>query len=292
MLSVGNRFIKKQDMKSNDLSATEVIQQQKTPMMAFIQKHLNDGEPYSYRVFPLLNNPFNNNVPAYFYPSIGGYSATKLSSYQDLIDHSLMKEGSINMPVLDMLNVKYVTYNRPLSLPGMKKVYSKNDHVVMENTNVLPKAFFVDSVVMASTPQQAIDQVNSASFKPGQWAVVESDHKPATQPDSSAQVKVNSYEANEITITTNRKSSGFMVLSEIYYPAGWKATIDGKPADIYKTDFVLRGIEVPGGNHHIKFTFKPASAHTGSILSWLGHGLLGCLFIAAVFFIYRRERQV
>ncbi len=291
MLSVGNRFIKKQDLKSKNLSAAEVIQRQKTPMTAFIQKQLNDGKPYSYRVFPLLNNPFNNNIPAYFYPSIGGYSATKLSYYQDLIDHSLMKEGSINLPVLSMLNVKYITYNRPLSLPGLKKVYSKNDHVVMENTNVLPKAFFVDSVVTASTPQQAIDQINSASFKPGQWAVVESAHKPATQPDSSAYVKVTSYEANDIKLTISRKSPGFMVLSEIYYPAGWKATIDGNPAKIYKTNFVLRGLEVPEGNHHIKFMFKPTTAHVGSILSWLGHGLLGGVFIVGIFFIYRKEKE-
>ncbi|HYW35652.1 MAG TPA: hypothetical protein VE868_09620, partial [Balneolaceae bacterium] len=111
MLSVGSRYIKKQDLKSDNLKATQVIEQQKRPMDTFIQKNIqNKSEPYPYRVFPLLDNPFNNNVPAYFYPSIGGYSGAKLSYYQDFIHHSLMTKGSINMADLDMLNVKYITY--------------------------------------------------------------------------------------------------------------------------------------------------------------------------------------
>jgi hypothetical protein len=291
MLSVDNRFINKQSLMSNKLSAEQVIQQKKGPAQAFIQKHIRDNKPYPYRVFPLLNNPFNNNIPAYFYPIIGGYSGTKLAHYQDFIDHSLTKGGTLNMADLNMLNVKYITANRSLPFPNLKKVYQKKNRVVMENTGVLPKAFFVDSVVTVSKPQQAIDKINSSSFDPSQWAVVESSKKPSVQTDSTASVKVTSYAPNKITLKSKRNTPGFMVLSEIYYPAGWKADIDGKSTKIYKTNFILRGIEVPEGRHKITFTFAPVTASWGKRLSLLGHVLLLCMLITAIFFEYREMNE-
>jgi uncharacterized membrane protein YfhO len=291
MLSVDNRFINKQSLVSKKLNAEQVIQRQKGPMKAFIVSRIQKDKPYPYRVFPLLNNPFNNNVPAYFYPSIGGYSGTKLAAYQDFISHSLMKNGAINMADLNMLNVKYITYNQSLPFPNLKTVYNKKHHVVMENTTVLPKAFFVDSVVTASSPRQAIDKINSSSFDPAKWAVVESDKKPAAQDDSTASVKVTSYSANKITLKTKRNKPGFMVLSEIYYPAGWQAKIDGKSAKIYKTNFILRGIEVPKGRHQITFTFAPATVRWGKRLSLIGNLLLLCMLITTVFFGYRKVKE-
>jgi uncharacterized membrane protein YfhO len=160
----------------------------------------------------------------------------------------------------------------------------------MENTDVLPKAFFVDSVVTVSSPQAAVDRLNSASFNPAEWAVVENSDKPIAQADSSAQVQVTSYQANKITLNTTRSSPGFMVLSEIWYPAGWEAEIDGKPTKIYKTNFVLRGIEVPAGEHEITFTFEPASVYWGNLFSWIGHALLLCLGIGVIGVTYRRKR--
>jgi hypothetical protein len=290
MLSVGNRFINKESLVSKKLNAEQVIQRQKGPMKTFIAKHLQDNKPYTYRVFPLLNNPFNNNVPAYFYPIIGGYSGTKLATYQDFINHSLTKGGKINMADLNMLNVKYITYNHSLPYPNLKTVYDKKHHVVMENTTVLPKAFFVDSVITASSPRQAINKINSASFDPAKWAVVESKKRPAAQKDSTASVRVTSYSANKVTLKTSRHKPGFMVLSEIYYPAGWQAKINGQPARIYKTNFILRGIEVPAGSHQITFTFAPATARWGKRLSLIGNLLLLCMLITAVFFGYLRVK--
>jgi uncharacterized membrane protein YfhO len=81
-----------------------------------------------------------------------------------------------------------------------------------------------------------------------------------------------------------------MVLSEIWYPAGWEAEIDGKPTKICKTNFVLRGIEVPAGEHEITFTFEPASVYWGNLFSWIGHALLLCLGIGVIGVTYRRKR--
>ncbi|MBN2732602.1 MAG: YfhO family protein, partial [Balneolaceae bacterium] len=287
MLSVGNRYISEQSLVSDDYNAEQILAQRKRPIDTFLQENVQSDKPYPYRVFPLLDNPFNNAVPSAFYPTIGGYSGAKLSYYQDLIDAVLMQQGSINMPVLDMLNVKYVTFNRPLPFPNMQQVYSQNNRVVMENTDVLPKAFFVDSVANASSPQDAVNALNSSSFNPAKWAIVESENKLTTQPDSAAHVQVTSYEANQITLSAKRSTPGFLVLSEIWYPAGWEATINGEPAKIYKTNFVLRGIQVPTGEHQITFTFEPAAVYWGNLFSWIGHVLLLCIGIGVFIFAYR-----
>ena len=288
MLSVGNRYVNEKKLVSDNFDAEQMLAQKKRPIDEFLESNVQTDQPYPYRVFPLLDNPFNNAVPAAFYPSIGGYSGAKLSYYQDMIDAVLTKDGTINMPVLDMLNVKYVTYNQPLPFPNMQQVYNQNNSVVMENTDVLPKAFFVDSVALASTPQAAVDKLNSASFNPGEWAIVESDQKPTVQADSKASVQVTSYQANEIVLQSERSTPGFMVLSEIWYPAGWEATIDDESTKIYKTNFVLRGLKVPAGQHQITLRFEPNSVYWGHLFSWIGHAMLLCLGIGVIVISYRK----
>ena len=64
------------------------------------------------------------------------------------------------------------------------------------------------------------------------------------------------------------------VFSEIYYPAGWKCYIDGKESKYFRTDWVLRGMIVPAGDHEIKFTFKPASYYMGNKVSLASSVLL------------------
>ena len=73
---------------------------------------------------------------------------------------------------------------------------------------------------------------------------------------------------------TSSSEEQFLVLSEIYYPVGWEATIDGEPASIYKTDFVLRGLQVPAGDHTITMSYKPASSVWGGRIAWMGHIIL------------------
>src|SRR5690625_5682877 len=96
---------------------------------------------------PLLDNAFNNAIPSYFYPSAGGYSGAKLGYYQDLIDEAFFSgESGLNNGVLSMLNIRSLTLNQPLSLPGYAVVSAGADGYIIENRQVLQKAIFVERV--------------------------------------------------------------------------------------------------------------------------------------------------
>lgn len=289
MLNVANKYINEESLVASRIDAEAFIQSKKTPVDQFIIEHIESDSGWPYRVFPLLSNPFNNAIPSYFYPSIGGYSGAKLAIYDDLITYILTPGGSINMAVLDMLNVKYITYNQPLPFPDTKVVFKNNNRFVIENTDVLPKAFFVDSVITVTSPQAAAQRIKAPEgFNPGETAIVQTNENITVQTDNTANVAVTTYSGPLIKLHTKTEEPGFLVLSEIYYPPGWTATIDGEPVEIYKTNFVLRGIEVPAGEHNIVFRFEPVSMYYGNLFAWIGHALLLCLGIAAMIVSFKK----
>lgn len=287
MMSVGSRYLNEDAMAPESTDLEQAIQQQQRPVDRFLRNNVDSGGGWGYRVFPTGDNPFNNAIPSYFYPTIGGYTGAKLSYYQDMIDEALQTgPAGLNMELLDILNVKYLTVGpqQPLSMQGLEQVYEGEDGRAYENTDVLPKAFFADSVITVDSPRRAIDLIKGGSgVNLRTTAVVESGDPLPANPDTAASVEVTSYGPREITLSTERSSDGFLVLSEIYYPPGWTATVDGQPATIYKTDYILRGLQVPAGEHEIGLRFDPDSYIWGSRISWAGNILqwaLGLFLLA------------
>jgi hypothetical protein len=293
MVSVDNRYVDESQMVADRLEREQIIQQRQTPADKFIMQNINSEEGYPYRVFTLDRNPFNNAIPSYFYPIIGGYTGAKLSYYQDMVDHLLMNDNSgFNHPILDMLNVKYITIQQQLPFSGYTEVFNQNGQRVYRNDDVLPKAFFVDSVTTVSGPKQAVDMMkSSASFNPASNAIVETDESIQISEDTTANVTITTYNAKTIELETSSSEDGFLVLSEVYYPAGWHATIDGEPAKIYKTNFVLRGLKVPAGEHSISMTFEPASHIWGMRMAWGGHILLWMCGLGVIGLYIQRKKK-
>jgi len=292
MLSVDSRYVNEDKMSPDRLEAEQMIQQRQTPADKYITQNINSEEGYPYRVYPITQNPFNNGIPAYFYPTIGGYTGAKLAHYQDLVDQFLTRQNQPieNEAILDMLNVKYIPAQQQLPLSGYTEVFNQDGQRVYRNDDVLPKAFFVDSIKTVSSPKRAIHEMGSVRFDPAHVAIVETGDPLTAATDTTASVSVTNYDAKTIKLETSSNSKGFLVLSEIYYPAGWEATIDGEPAKIYKSDFVLRGLQVPAGDHSITMTFEPASNIWGGRIAWFGHLILWISGIG-VGIMFWRKRQ-
>ncbi|MEJ2004415.1 MAG: YfhO family protein, partial [Cyclobacteriaceae bacterium] len=101
-----------------------------------------------------------------------------------------------------------------------------------------------------------------------------------------------SYLPNDITYRSNNSGAGLAVFSEIYYPEGWKVTIDGEETDMLRVNYVLRGLQIPAGEHTINFSFEPSIYATGNTIMLIASILMLLLFIAAVVMTYRKWRQL
>ena len=175
------------------------------------------------------------------------------------------------MPALNMLNTRYVIYN-----PGSPPLV---------NTNSLGNAWFVEKPVIVENANKEISSINK--INPAKEATVDIAFKDQITKSSfpvleNEKIDLVSYKPDELVYKYSAKEEKLTVFSEIYYPAGWKGYIDGKENKYFRTDYVLRGMIVPAGDHEIRFVFKPASYVTGNKIS-LASSILLILMIAGFF---------
>ena len=246
-----------------------------------------------------LGNTFQDPGPSYFFQSIGGYHGAKLEHYQDLIDFYLSDEiqrmskdlqsqnsmagvkavfDSLN--VLNMLNTRYIIFD--------------DNSTPLLNPSAYGPCWFVGNVKWAQDADEEITDLGK--IVPSQTAVINSKFKDdlngfSPQVDSTAYIQLNDYKPNRLLYTSNAAKPQLAVFSEIYYPDGWHAYIDGKPATHFGVDYVLRGMIIPAGKHQIEFRFEPASFHEASLVSTISGVALILIIIFGFIQSYRKREQ-
>lgn len=228
-----------------------------------------------FRVLDLSVNPFNSARASYFHKSLGGYHAAKPQRIQDIFDFHIAKG---NREVLNMFNVKY------------NIVQNQGKTLAQPNPEANGNAWFVDSLKVVKDDNEAIMALNSINTK--HTAVIKEDF--ATQieqqqykTDSSAYIKLVDYKMNHLVYESQSQHKAFAVFSEMYYPKGWQAYIDGQPIEHVQVDYTLRGLAVQKGQHEIEFKFEPQVIKTGSRISLAGHILFVLVLIFGVFKFYK-----
>jgi len=278
----------------------------------------------SFRVFPVLDDKSGNWYAYHFVQNILGYSPAKLRIYQEFLEETgfssqdrfglngfiskywriITRNGELTpqavpldqidparrqfeSAMLDMLNVKYLIINHlPLPDPRYKMVYTKQPWIY-ENTTALPRAFFVDSTVTLIGRKAVFDFMKSGRFDPHRLAILEEKLAMPIGAKADNSAKVVNYDIHEIQIEAKVQQPGLMVLSEIYYPAGWKAYVDGRESKIYQTNYLLRSVFLPAGEHRVVFKFQPVSYPLGV---WISRITLALLLLLAAYQLYvRRE---
>jgi len=233
------------------------------------------------RVLNLLN-PFNDGVTSYFHASIGGYHGAKLGRYQDLIEYHLgdevsrviqnLQQGNMtfgNIPALNMLNARYFKAGN-------------NQNAVITNENALGSAWLVNEIRTVQTANEAIEALGE--INPAQTAIVNTNDFEITKTSysSSGTIQLSEYKPNHLTYEANVSAESFAVFSEIYYPDGWEAFIDGEPTDYYRANYLLRALVVPAGQHTIEFKFNPTSYRVGSSVSLIASIMLLLAFLGSL----------
>ena len=198
-----------------------------------------------------------------------------------------------------MLNVRYLIqpYSEFQAQPGafgnkFVPVFTSPDgqHVVLENRSVLPKAWLVPSVVIVTDSSQLLGMMQDQRFDPRRMALIES--PPPIQLPSPAEapypvpgtVKVERYEGEHIALNVSTPSNVLLVMGEKYYRS-WKATDNGKKAEIYPVNHVLRGVYLPPGDHRVEFIFDPWSFKVGKILTFASFSI----FLVTLAWEWRRK---
>jgi len=252
-----------------------------------------------YRVLNIAVSTFNDASTSYFHKSIGGYSGAKMRRYQDMIEHhispeiqklgsnlrSIKSQGDIDnalkgLNAINMLNAKYIIYN-----PGTAPIV---------NTQAMGNAWFVNNFKLVANADEEIDNINKIDIK--STAVVDKQFgKYITSSnftkDSLSTITLKSYTPNKLVYQSNTKNNQLAIFSEIYYPKGWVAKIDGKETPYFRANYILRSMIVPAGSHEIVFEFKPKSYSIGSKISLISSILLILAIAGAAFFEYRKRSK-
>lgn len=234
---------------------------------------LQDKDP-NFRVFNLTVDPFSDASTSYFHKSIGGYHGAKLKRYQELIEFHISKN---NMKVLNMLNTKYFIVADDNRQPFVQK-----------NPEALGNAWFIEDYRIVPDANEEMLALNN--FSPESEAIVDEQFEDfvagkSFTKDTNSFIKLDSYEPNHLVYSAKCSDEELAVFSEIYYPKGWKAFIDGNPAKHFRVNYVLRAMVVPEGEHKIEFKFEPKSYYIGNKVSLFSSIIL----LLLVVFIFGKE---
>jgi hypothetical protein len=254
---------------------------------------LKDNDPF-FRVFTIFRNPFTEVNTSYFHKSIGGYHGAKLHIYQDVIDYYLQNNwqtlmghfrngGSpdeardmlAEMPVVNMLNTKYIIFH-----PGQEPV--KNPHNYGD-------AWFVNNLKVVPSALEELSSLRNTDLQ--NIAVVRAEHasgwKDYQSNDTTGTLDLIAYAPDKMKYRVRTPSRRLAVFSEIFYPKGWHAYIDGDRAEIKRVNYILRGVMIPPGAHTVAFRFEPETFIVSKTIGLLG----GVLIVLLSLFILWRYRE-
>lgn len=263
-----------------------------------VDQRVQEGGEGAFRVLSLEfgQHPISNARPSFFHESLGGYSGAKLRLFQDFLDHLLFAgPAGVNTSALDMMDVGYLIASGPL--PGFTPVFQDEEtgQGVFRNDERPGRAWLVDSVAIHPGYESVWASINSPSFDPATVALITADAdlnaETLTGSAGDSQVSVTQYSAEDMTFAVRSSRDRLLVVSEVFYPPGWTATIDGEETDIHQVNHLLRGIVVPAGDHEIRLAFRPASYRNSTLITSTGTGITYGLLLVYGLLALRRRRS-
>lgn len=291
MWGVNTRYMDVKKGFEKKKNVTEPFQMSKAD-----QSILADNAPDK-RVLNVSVSTFNETGTSYFHHSLGGYNGAKLKKYQEVIEQYISGEIQLfigglrnaktmndiipvfeSTPVLNMLNTKYV-------------IYDPNSPAI-RNPKANGGAWFVNNIKWVDNADEEMMTLGVTDLK--NTAVIRTDQKDVIHNagDGNGTISLVNYDLDRLVYQSNSTSDQVAVLSEIWYPVGWKATIDGEPIEIGRANYLLRTIEVPAGEHEIEFIFAPDSYYVGEQIALVGSIILILLMGGSVFMWIKRKKEL
>jgi len=261
---------------------------------ALVDEEIYKDKDLYYRVMN-LNNPFADARTSYFHKSLGGYHGAKMKRYSELVKYRIEPEMRqlidgfktpeqidavmSKLPVLNMLNTKYFTYNE--------------EKPPIANLSAMGNVWLVESVRLVDNADQEISALGQ--FDPKKEVIVDKRYSTLVdlqtfEPKGST-IKLTSYKPNCLKYEANLTSKQLAVFSDIYYPKGWNAFVDGNKAEHFCANYVLRAMMLPEGKHEVEFRFEPKSYFTGNKISLASSLLLLFMIIGLAYFEIKKTKK-
>ena len=262
LLTVNKRYLNSDSFMPAPLTNDEVFVASPADQAILTDTAMN------YRVLDMKR--FMSAEPSYYHKAIGGYHAAKLTRYQDMLEYFFLSGEHNPDNMLNMLNTRYIIQD-PQQMPSI-------------NIGAMGNAWLVDKLDYVDTPDAEIAAVETLDLEHNavadrRYESVLGKAQPKLQGDT---IFETSYAPNRLTYHVDTKHGGVAVFSEVYFPWGWHATIDGKPAELGRVNYILRALRVPSGSHTIEMWFDPESLHTTTTIARVAIIGIYLLIVAAV----------
>ena len=276
LLVIDKKYLNEDNYQSKDEMQAENFA--KTP----IDEQILADKSLSYRVYNSGPDRFSASdfKISVFHKAVGGYHPAKLRIYQDIIERYFY--GSPNPQVLNMLNAKYIVTQNP----------QNGQQAVVPNPEAYGNCWLVKHVKFVKDDVEEIQTIGSTNLR--DTAIVQQSFtSKVIQPqfDSAASISLAKFDNDTMEYEANCSTPQFAVFSEVYYPDGWNAYMDGKKVDYVKANYVLRGLSIPAGKHNIKFIFEPAIYKKGLTISYIGSWFVALLVLGGLFMAWREQKN-
>jgi hypothetical protein len=257
---------------------------------------LQDSELFRILPFRDSENRFENNKFAYYHQTIGGYDPIKMYTIEELIENCYFKAIDNTIPInwnaMQFLNVKYILIGQKITYPLLELVHeeTQGELYTYQFTGYLPRGFFVGDYRVITNAYERLSVINDSSFHPAKTALLE-EELPVTidAPDSSS-CTVTLFTPNHLTLEAYTDKRALLVISELYYPPGWKIYLDRKRMDkIYKTNHAVQSVIVPEGSHTIDVTFEPDTYFRMINYARISASVLYLTIAASLCWTYRKK---
>jgi hypothetical protein len=279
----------------NDSDFVQASSRQQPFVLSPADQYILQDTGKNYRVLNMATSTFNDGITPYHHKSIGGYHAAKLRRYQDLIDVYLSAEmtalqqdiiryqgemDSLNadrFKVLNMLNAKWIV------MPGQNGAA-----IPLENPHAAGNAWFVGSLRFVDGADEEIEALGAADLRTE--AVADKKYEPLlagfrpTSADPASTIRLTDYDSDFVTYAVDAKKDELALFSEVYYPNGWRITIDGQPAEMLRANYTLRALPIPAGQHTVEFRFDPQSIR---VTDGIAFAALVVMLLVALLLIFK-----
>lgn len=275
VIPVSNRFIS----GANYVLPNRATLRPMTPADQYIINNKGLGD----RVLDGSSPAFYEGRSSQYHHLVNGYHGARVRRYQEIIDNGLIEEfqqastGNLSgIPLLNMLNTRYIITN-PAEASG-----------VIENRGALGAAWFASQLIKVDSPDEEFEQTLNLE-NPALTAVVPSSELSPAVGTSQGNIKLIDYHPGYWKYQSSNRGAGFAVFSEVYYPIGFEVTIDGEPAEMTKANYILRGLEIPAGDHIIEFSFTPKIYAVGNPIMLVMSILVVLSFVGGAYLSLKKD---